>query len=154
VARNAFSRDRSGAIVVRLRDDYRELLRNLVAQLRELLLEGDDASLTRLYPTAYPDDEKRELEYRRLMRDTLLGGKLETLDAFEATIGNKSLTETELTTWMTSVNDLRLVLGTLLDVSEDEGDVVIDPDTQEGSWRILYHELSWLLEQIVAALSS
>ena len=50
---------------------------------------------------------------------------------------------------MGAVNDLRLVLGTRLDVSEDDHDV--DPDAPDGPARLVYHYLGWLLEEIVDA---
>ncbi len=55
---------------VKISDDERRLLGELIDQLRELLLstspEGQlDPSLRRLYPAAYVDDVRQEQEYQR-----------------------------------------------------------------------------------------
>ncbi len=58
-----------------------------------------------------------------LARDELLARRLDALDALDKGLGAsgpQELSGTELTDWMTAVNDVRLVLGTVLDVQEDE----------------------------------
>jgi hypothetical protein len=61
------------------------------------------------------------------------------------------LDEAQLTGWMQSINALRLVLGTILDVSEEHPD--LDPDDPRFEPYVLYDELSWLLGHIVSALA-
>ena len=153
IGKGAFARDRNGTITVRLRDDERELLAGLAAQLREMLVAGEDPSLVRLFPPAYANDEAREREYRSFMHDDLLAGRLAALDTFESSLPNSALQPGEVDAWMATINDLRLVLGTLLDVQEDDLAGELDPNTQEGASRIVYHQLSWLLEQLIAAVA-
>ena len=99
----------------------RELLADLVDQLRELLVATtDDPSVRRLFPTAYHEDPERDREYQQLVRDELLERRLAALATVEATAAADELDEAELTGWLTALNDLRLVLGTRLDVSEDQ----------------------------------
>jgi hypothetical protein len=62
------------------------------------------------------------------------------------------LTESEVTAWLQSVNALRLVLGTRLDVSEDEQADVSPTDPEATAWA-LYHYLTFLLDRIVSAMS-
>jgi hypothetical protein len=143
-------RTRKG-IEVSLPNEERELLGELVEQLRDLLLADEDATLRRLYPTAHADDPKREEEYRSLVHDSLVQGRLGALDTFEATLRDKVLTEEQLGCWMGAVNDLRLVLGTRLDVSEEEH--AIDPDEPDAAARFVYHYLGWLLEEIVTVMA-
>ena len=86
------------------------------------------------------------------MHDDLLSGRLAALDVVDATVRSTTLTEEEVLTWMGAINDLRLVLGTRLDVSEDM-DVDIDPSDPEGQALAVYHYLSFLLDSIVDALA-
>lgn len=60
----------------------------------------------------------------------------------------------QLDVLMRSVNSLRLVLGTLLDVHEDETDVLLDEDDPAYGQLQLYSYLGWLLEWMVTAQTS
>jgi hypothetical protein len=151
--RRRVKRTRSGSFQLRLPPEERELLRGLPDQLRELLL-SDDPSTRRLFPPAYVDDPDREQEYRRLMADDLLRRRQAALDIVEETIDADQLDEEQLTAWMGAINDLRLVLGTRLDVSEDmDIDRLADDDPLTPAFA-LYGYLGWLQEQIVAALAN
>ena len=136
---------------VSLPEAERELLASLVPQLRDLLTT-DDPSLTRLFPTAYPDDPDRDAGYQALVRDELLEKRFASLDVLEATIAGGELTGAQLEAWMRALNDLRLVLGTRLDVSEDDLEVVEPDDPDAPAWAI-YHYLAMLLSFIVDALA-
>ena len=137
---------------VDLPETERELLRGLAPQLRELLTT-DDPSLVRLFPTAYPDDPERDAGYQALVRDELLERRFAALDVLEETIDGGELTGDELSAWMRSLNDLRLVLGTRLDVTEDDDPGDIDPaDPDAPAWAI-YHYLGMLLSFVIDALA-
>ena len=149
-------RSRRGDFDIRLPAEERRLLAHLVPQLRELLDEPSttaDPSLRRLFPTAYADDAERDAEYQRLVHDDLVDRRRAALDTVESTIDATRMTEDELTAWMGAVNDLRLVLGTRLDVSE-ETDLRVDPDDPDAGALAVYGYLGFLLEHIVQALSS
>jgi hypothetical protein len=60
----------------------------------------------------------------------------------------------DVTSLMHGVNSLRLVVGTLLDVGEDEDPTTVAEDDPLLGEHHLYAWLSWLLEWIVRALSS
>jgi hypothetical protein len=140
---------RKGRYELRLPDEERELVRQLLGELRMLLsLGGDDPRLRRLYPSAYADDAEHEEEYRRLTREELESGRLAALDTVLATAGAEELTLEELTAWMHAVNALRLVLGTMLDVGEEDP-FDIDPDDPDARSHMLYGYLGLLLEEIV-----
>ena len=141
---------------IELPAEEREVLRGLAPQLRDLLTT-DDPSLTRLFPTAYPDDPERDAGYQALVRDELLEKRFASLDVLETTLGaadgRQELSGDELSAWMRSLNDLRLVLGTRLDVTEDDdpGDIApTDPDAP--AWAV-YHYLGMLLTFVVDALA-
>ena len=141
-----------GDFRLRLSDGERELLRTLPGELRALLdSERDDPGLRRLFPPAYERDEEGEDEYRRLMADELLEGRRAALWLVEETAGRDRLTAAELDGWLRALNDLRLVLGTRLDVTEEMYDAELDPAHPQAYELSVYAYLSWLQEQLVAA---
>ena len=145
-------RGTSGDIELRLPREERTLVRDLVGQLRDLLVATtDDPSVRRLFPPAYPDDAERDTEYRVLVRDELLAHRLAELEVVDTTIDADGLDDEQATAWMGVLNDLRLVLGTRLDVGEDLPD--LDPEDPLGPAYAVYEYLGWLLSQMVDALS-
>jgi hypothetical protein len=145
-------RNRAGEVVVDIDETIRTSLRTLLDELRELLIAGEHPGLRRLYPTAYPQDEALERDYRSLVHDSLLAQRLDSIEAMENTLDAKTLTDAQLDAWMHSVNAVRLVLGTILDVGE--GDELPDADAPDAQQRLLYYILGYLLEQIVDVLFS
>lgn len=152
----AIRRRRNGRFDVLLSGRERDVLRGLPAQLRSLM-EGDDGepdpARERLFPPAFLDDPDREREYRSMMRDDLLDERRRAVDAMERTLGAKRLTEEEVLAWLSVVNDLRLVLGVRLAVTEDTDPSALPDDDPHRPAYALYGYLSWLEEGIVRALS-
>lgn len=153
---------RSGdGFVVDVGRDEAMVIRRLAGELRMLLSEEPDdpaaqALLARLFPAAYPDDEELEAEYQRLMREELVASKLAALDVVERTTNDSSasrLDEGELVAFMQSINSVRLVLGTMLAVSDDPDEVEVNAALEDSPEYALYGYLSWLLEHCVRALS-
>jgi hypothetical protein len=140
-----------GDYQLRLSAQERDVLRSLPSQLRQLL-QSDDPALLRLFPPAYAEDPDREDEYRRLMKEELLSRRLEALAVFEETVDAKRLNEEQLNVWMRVINDLRLVFGTILDVSEDEDPDSFSDDDPQAAMRSLYWYLAVLLESSIEAL--
>ena len=149
--RRRIRRDSSGSFIINLPDDERELLHALPGQLHEMLTSGDPTGLRRLFPAAYHLDPEKDAEFHELMRGELVESKAARAKILEETAYARSLTEEQLLGWMGAVNDLRLVLGTQLDVSEDDSDP--EPDHPLAAHYGLYHYLGFLLENIVRALS-
>jgi len=146
-------RTRKGEYELRIPQNERAVLRQLIAELREVL-PTEDAAVGRLFPPSYSDDAPANEEYARLMHDDLLAERTAALDEFERTVDARRVTEDQLVAWMGSVNDLRLVLGTKLDVTEEMYERPLTEDTPNASQLAIYHYLGWLEEQIVVALSS
>jgi hypothetical protein len=118
----------AGDFVVRLSPEERDLLRRLAAELEELLAEEPaDPSLRRLRPRAY-EDEEVEREFRALM-----GAELEA------------------DRWLAALNDLRLVLGTRLDVTEDLFADGFDSAAPNAYELAVYAFLTWVQEAAVQA---
>jgi len=105
----------------------RTTLNGLLDQLRDVLMHDSSSDIARrLFPAAYHQDEQHEQEYQRLMRDELLSSRLASLSLTTSLLERETNSDTivlsadELDALMRSINSLRLVLGTLLDVDEDE----------------------------------
>jgi hypothetical protein len=146
-------RDRKGGYRLRLPPEERELLRSLPAQMRDVL-KTDDPALRRLFPPAYTDDAEAEDEFRRLMREELLAGKLAALRIVEETADAEHLTAEQLEGWLGALESLRLFLGSQLDITEEVYARDVDPDDPAAPALALYGYLSWLQEEVVAALSA
>jgi hypothetical protein len=147
-------RTRAGQYQLRLSRAERDLLRALPGQVRELIdsSDPDDPSVRRLFPPAYRHEEKAEADYQSLVHDELLEHHLEALKVMEETIDANSLDEGQVVSWLSALNELRLVLGTNLDVTE--GLEPVSPSDERAPGLALYGYLSWLEEQVVEALES
>jgi len=145
-------------------DDEQQVILRLLGELRSILSDDDDGDgnvdegrallLQRLFPTAYPDDEEKEAEYQRLMRDDLVTSRVVQIDAVSEAFagGSTTLQESEVIALMQSVNAVRVVLGTMLDVGED--DEIGTAGEEFEAERQLYGFLSWLLDWIVRSLQT
>ena len=146
-------RKRDGSIELRLSDDEAEVLTHVVGQLREAMLADTDApALRRLFPPAYVEDAEKEAGFQALARDELLEARLAALDEVEAALAAPRLDAERAGAFMRACNALRLVLGTRLDVSEDEHR--IDPDDPDAPAWALYFFLSALVGELVEALAA
>jgi hypothetical protein len=145
--------------VINLQQEELDLVVRLFAELRALVLSDDPQHaplVRRLFPPAYhlSDDAEAESEYQRLMREELVASRLESITAVEqAMSAGTPLDDAAMQGFVQSLNAVRLVLGTLLDVSEEhDPSAVRDDDPMVGEHH-LYTFLSWLLESAVQAIS-
>jgi len=140
--------------------EERSLLVRLMDELRALLTSTDDNPLlNRLFPTAYPDDEEKEAEYQRLMREELVASRLASINMVTSLLAPDApavFDEERTVAFMQSINAIRLVLGTLLGITDDESadaaQAAADAGTESPEHQ-LYDFLSWLLEWTVRSLS-
>ena len=148
-------RNRKGEFRLRLPAAERDALRSMPDQLRSLLADAPgDRSLYRLFPNAYEDDPERDEEYRRLMHDELLEQHLSSLRIMQESVDADRLTEEQALAWLSALNDLRLVLGTRLDVTEETYEQDIDENDPRFPSLAMYSYLGFLEEQLIQALSS
>jgi hypothetical protein len=150
--RGAFGRGRNG-YVLRIAAPERALITRLLDELGELLTAAETPpTAARLFPVVHPDHAEREDEYQRLMRDELVTSRLAAIDSVKGVLdssGKKvTFSDEQLTSFMQAVNGVRLVLGTILDVTEDDDFEAIENHVPEYQ---LYSYLSWLLDSAVAA---
>ena len=139
-----------GELRLRLPMEERLVLRGVAARTRERLRD-DDPALRRLFPPAY-DDAELEDEYRELTRGQLTSEREQALELLEATVDNTGLSPGEADAWLRALNDVRLVLGTELDVTEDLDWDALDPNDARLPGLSLYAYVSWIQEQLVEAL--
>ena len=156
-------RKREGPVVARDNDlfeitltvDEKSTLLSFVDQLSDILAMGpDDVRLRRLFPTAYHENPDHDAEYQGYMRDELTQSRSASIAVVKEVLESTDLiTAAQLHAFMTVLNNLRLVLGTLLDVGEDDFEDDIDEnDPAFGQWQ-LYGYLGWLMEWTISALS-
>ncbi|WP_420620865.1 DUF2017 family protein [Candidatus Poriferisocius sp.] len=144
-----------GTYSLNLREEERALIAAIVPDLRSLLADDpNDEMLTRLFPTARPDDAEAEAEYRDMVRDELVSKRLARLDIVAELAEATALDQEHLAAWMGAVNDIRLVLGTRLEVTEDDEFEETDEADAESVARSAYWYLGWLLEHLVEASAS
>lgn len=149
--RRGIKAEKDGTYRVELPDEERDVLASLPEQLREAL-EAGEPTLYRLFPPAHPDDDAANEDYARLVGSGLVDGKLLALAELERSAHARRLDEEQLGAWLGAIESLRLVLGTQLDVHEGSYGA-LDPADPDAPRLALYHWLSWLQEEVVAALS-
>jgi hypothetical protein len=150
-------RSRRGRFQLRIPDVERDVLRSLPGQLRALITEGDaagDPALRRLYPSAFLDDPDASAEFDGLVRGELTEQRLRAIDAMGRTIDAAELAEEDLLAWLGAINDVRLVLGVRLGVTEESQEEDFAGEAEREASFALYRYLSGLEEEIVEALSS
>ena len=127
------------------------ILRGLTAEMR-LLLEADvpqqDDVMQRLFPPAH-DDAQEQQAYEELVGAELRRVKVEALETVERGLGDEgpasiALTDSEVDEWLRLVNDLRLAIGTRLEVDDTKMERPFDPNDPEAPALSVLHWLGWL----------
>jgi hypothetical protein len=180
VAAHGFRRTFRGQLVLRTDEVERGLLADLVVQLEEFVAPDDDPhadplarlvgidpdaqrpddpALARLFPDAYIDDDEAASEFRRFTERSLREGKLANartvLDGLSTEGDTLTLTDDQAAAWLGTLNDLRLALGSRLDIQEDSHerfDAMADDDPAFAAhW--VYDWLTYLQDSLIRALS-
>jgi len=164
-------------IRVRLEAEEIALLRALMEQLLDLLDEGQgeqgelafigiadkapkpsDPVLARLFPDAYRDDREAAAEFRRYTQMGLRDGKREAARTVLESLGEPGsdimLDEERAQVWLRALNDVRLALGTRLDITEEWYEEVqeLDPQDPRTPMYAAYDWLTMLQESLVRVL--
>ncbi|RAY15796.1 DUF2017 domain-containing protein [Actinomadura craniellae] len=168
-------RDEKGVALLLVRDDA-ELLRALVEQLLALLGDPpdpgdelaalgiatdarppDDPVLARLLPDAYQGDDEAAGEFRRYTEAGLRDGKraaaqtvLDTLRPGERVV----LDEGESHAWLRALNDVRLALGTRLEITEERYEEEVDWEDPRYPLYAAYDRLTGIQDALVRALEA
>jgi Domain of unknown function (DUF2017) len=124
----------------------------------------DDPILSRLLPDFHrldddapsQEDQNSAAALRSLHEPELLDLKTGVAGVLLETCppdgGQVRLTMEQADAWLTSLNDVRLSLGTALDVTEDMPDELPADDPREPHLAV-YHWLTWVQESLVQAMS-
>jgi hypothetical protein len=116
-------------------------------------LAGDDPVRMRLFPAAYPNDADADDEYRSFTESGLRAERSARAQACSEQLrrgADVTLADGEGERWLQALNDLRLALGTRLDITEDEPD--LDPSEPDFHERSAYYWLTALQDSLVRAL--
>jgi hypothetical protein len=173
-----FRRNRHGQVWLHLGDPDRGLLRDLLAQMSALLAEPEadepvdplaqlvgidptaerpeDPALARLFPDAYEDPDDAD-EFRRFTQRDLRSGKRANLTTASESLARPNptrLSEAECLAWLGALNDLRLTLGTRLDVGEDghQEYLALEDDDPRRAMYLVYDWLTYHQDRLVQAL--
>ena len=153
-------RRRGDEIVARLEPAEVRIVALLLDQLEQLLTaESEDVAgdpvITRLLPPGHRSDPELAADYRELTESALRAGKTDDLATVRASLppdgGTVRLDPEQATAWLRTSNDLRLALGTRLDVQEDT-EPPEDLASEEGQQLAVYYWLTGLQGSLVDAL--
>jgi hypothetical protein len=145
-----------------------EVLRDLAGQLDALFeggvpARGEDPLRDRLFPRAYldPTEDEAEEEWQGVVHGDLVRSKSEalaalvdSLDAAKAKRGDTievTLAPEEVEQWVVALNDVRLALGVVLEVSEE--DAMVSADDPRAPGLELYAWLTWLQGGLIETLT-
>ena len=127
------------------------ILRELLKEMR-ILLEADipagDDVLSRLFPRAHEDDDEQRA-YEELVGEQLRTAKLDALRSVDGKLGSTGAVDAVLSIeeaddWLRLTNDVRLAIGTRLDVDEAKMERPYDPSDPEAPALSVLHWLGWL----------
>jgi len=135
-------------VKLELLEGERDILTQLIDDFREFVMSEDitDPAVARLFPSAYAESEE-SAEFRKYsepaLRETKERDSALMRDSLER--GNiVNISHTEFDSWLRGLNDLRLTLGTRLEVTGDEFGSEIPDDDPRSFLYSLYGWLGWV----------
>ena len=155
-------RVRGGDLVARFDAAEAGVLGLLLDQLEQLLTAeaddvGDDPVIERLLPAGHRSDAGIAADYRAMTESALRDGKADDLATVRATLppagGDVRLDPEQAAAWLRTSNDLRLALGTRLDITEDT-EPPEDVTGEEGQQLALYYWLTAVQGSLVDGLAA
>lgn len=113
-----------------------------------------DPALARLLPDAYHDDPDASADFRRFTEPDLVAGKQANIRTVLATLGDGGrirLDPDSVRAWLYALNDLRLALGSRLEVEDGYEEVLaaMEPDDPRLPGFALYEWLTGLQDALV-----
>jgi len=164
-----------GGVVAEFEQAEVALLRSLVSMILGLVDPGEtgddpleralgigstdlpsDPILARLFPSAYRDSEEDSAEFRRYTEATLRDAKRADAQTVLDTAkpGGSDLTAEQAQSWLRSLNDVRLALGTDLGVTEEIHEEIANMPVHDPRYPglVTYDWLTYLQDTLVRAL--
>jgi hypothetical protein len=131
------------------------LLLDQLEQLLEAEDLRDDPVVARLLPDGHRSDAEIAADYREMTESALRTGKTDDLATVRASLpeggGELRLDPEQAGAWLRTSNDLRLALGTRLDITEDT-EPPDDVTSEEEQQLAVYYWLTGLQGSLVDAL--
>jgi hypothetical protein len=157
-----------GRIVLTFHASEVEVLRDLAGQLDSLYdggvpARGGDPTRDRLFPRAYldPTEDEAESEWQSVVHADLVRTKSDAvaalLDSLDSGTAKRdetvevALAPEGVEQWVGALNDVRLALGVVLEVTED--DAIVRPDDPRAPGLELYQWLTWLQGTLIETLT-
>lgn len=147
-------------IHLELEEHEAELFRSLLIEMATLLEATlvDDPIKNRLFPRAYEDDDD-EAKYKSLIGLDLEKSKRENVRQTREMLGefgpiDVTLDANQTEGWLRLLTDLRLAIGTRLEVTEADMAAEIDPSTPEAPALSVLHWLGWIQESMLERVTS
>ena len=153
---------RGGDVVARLDPAEAGIVGLLLDQLEQLLdADADDVAgdpvMARLLPDGHRSDPELAADYRDLTEASLREGKTDDLAMLRASLpaggGEVRLERHQAAAWLRTTNDLRLALGTRLDITEDT-EPPDDPADEQHQQLAVYYWLTALQGSLVDAMAA
>ncbi len=144
---------RRGVVTLRLDEVEVQALQGLLDEMDDVLdaMTRDDEVTQRLFPNGHRTDQEAAEQFRELTEEGLRELRRVRYGTVRAAlpVPAGAIAIEDPTPWLTTLNDLRLALGTRLGVTEDEPD--IDPDSALVPMWQLYFWLTSLQDSLVRA---
>lgn len=116
----------------------------------------EDPVLSRLLPSAYRDDDAAAADFRRYTDADLRAQKradaAHVLEMLPPEGGRMSLDRDDVDRWLGFLNDVRLALGTVLEVTEETDPEDYDPEDPAYQALHVYGWLGWLQESLLSCV--
>ncbi|HVF52324.1 MAG TPA: DUF2017 family protein [Actinomycetota bacterium] len=137
-----------------------QLLDDLTGELKRLLsadLPKLEPVTARLFPDAYETLED-ERAFRDLVGNDLRSAKLEAVETVRDHLSDgdqtRALSEANIDAWLRVLTDIRLAIGTRLDVTDETMEQDPDPDDPDGPALSVLHWLGWVQGMMLDALNN
>ena len=132
------------------------VLRGLLDEMARLLQQEEtieDAVVDRLFPAAYAAPEDAQA-FAELVGEELKDGKIAAVASIATALAGAGpivarVPREQIDEWLTVLTDLRLALGTRLDVTEEKMAEQLDPGDPEAAGMSVLHWLGWLQEMLI-----
>lgn len=142
------------AVELNLDADEARLLTQLTAEYATLLRDETAGPIhDRLFPSAY-QDAKDEAAYKELIGDSLAQHKREALETVTKRLNKRGRTvvtipDEDFDAWLQCVTDIRLAIGTRIDVDEERMADYVSPRDPDAQALAIIHWLAWLTEGLI-----